>query len=93
MYKIVAKVLANSLKVILTQVIFRTQSAFVTSHLITDNVLIAYELMHYLRQKNEEENNFMSLKLDINNTYERVEWHFLKIFKKKIGLGKEWINR
>lgn len=88
-----AKVLANSLKVILTQVISSTQSAFVTSCLITDNVLIAYELMHYLRQKNEEENNFMSLKLDINKTYDRVEWHFLEIFKKKIGFGKEWINR
>lgn len=49
LYKILSKVIANRLKVILPQIIFKTQSAFVMSHLIIDNVLIVYEILHFLR--------------------------------------------
>ncbi|KAL0433723.1 UNVERIFIED_CONTAM: hypothetical protein Slati_2706600 [Sesamum latifolium] len=53
-----------------------TQSAFVPRHLITDNVLVAYEVNHYLAHKRQGQTGYTSLKLDIkalSNLIQQVE--------------------
>lgn len=41
-YKVISKVLANRIKEVLDYVILELQSTFITSHLITDNIMISF---------------------------------------------------
>lgn len=84
-YKIVSKVLANRLKLFLNDVISETQSVFVPSRLINDNIMIAYEIMHYMKRKTKGKKGWMALKLDMSKAYDRVEWNFLRAMLLKMG--------
>ena len=90
-YKLISKVLANRLKLVLPQIISENQSAFLSERLITDNVLIAFELMHYLDHKKEGKDCYMAIKLDMSKTYDRVEWGFIEQVMVKLGFHDSWI--
>ena len=77
-YKLISKVLANRLKIILPHIISENQSAFLTGRLITDNMLVAFELMHYLEHKNDGKEGVMAIKLDMSKAYDRIEWGFIR---------------
>ena len=49
--RIVSKLLANWLKLILPNVISDSQSVFVPNRLIIDNIIVAFEVLHRMRNK------------------------------------------
>ncbi|KAK5775146.1 hypothetical protein PVK06_043015 [Gossypium arboreum] len=72
-YKILAKVIANRLRGVIDKCIDLAQSAFVPGRLISDNVLLAYQILHTLNQKRPGKKGFMAVKLDMSKAYDRVE--------------------
>lgn len=92
-YKIISKVIANRLKVILLKLISRHHDTSVYGRLMTDNALVAFEIFHGMKQRCDGKQGEMALKLDMSNSYVRVEWSFLERVIIKLGFGESWINK
>ncbi|KAL8097405.1 hypothetical protein AgCh_030509 [Apium graveolens] len=91
LYKIMAKVLANRLKLILPSLISENQSAFVPGRSITNNILVAFEVIHHMQRKKAREEGEIALKLDISKAYDRVDWEFLRGKMRGMGFSQKWI--
>lgn len=92
LYKLVSKVLANRLKKILPEIISPSQSAFVPGRLITNNVLLAYEMTHYLQARRRGREGVAAIKLDMSKAYDRVEWGFLEKIMFQMGFHERWVQ-
>ena len=76
----------------LPEVISDNQSACGPGRLITDNVLIAYEISQYLINKKSGKNGVAAIKADMSKAYDRVEWDFLRAMLTKLGFRTRWID-
>lgn len=72
LYKIVFKILANRLKVVLLKIISCYQYAFMPERLITDNVLVSFEMMHNLKRPSKSKCGSCAIKIDISKVYNMV---------------------
>ncbi|KAA3451486.1 reverse transcriptase [Gossypium australe] len=92
LYKLIAKTIANRMQNIMDTCIDQVQSAFVPGRLISDNILLTYEILHTFRQKRTVKKGYMAVKLDISKAYDRVEWNFIKEVMNKMGFARKWIE-
>ncbi|RVW48620.1 Transposon TX1 uncharacterized 149 kDa protein [Vitis vinifera] len=87
LYKILAKVLANRLKKVVSKVVSSSQNAFVEGRQILDAALIANEAIDSLLKGDEAG---VLCKLDLEKTYDHINWDFLMSVMQKMGFGEKW---
>ena len=90
-YKLMSKVLTNELNKLLPLLVSENQSAFQEGKMITDNILMAFETLHYMKHHQSRKTGFMALKLDMSKAYNRVEWSFLKGLLQKLVFHDRWV--
>ena len=90
-YKVVTKILVNRLKRALPLLISPEQSAFVQGRVITDNVLLAKQVLHSMGSRRERR-SLMALKLDMERAYDEMRWAFIAAVMNKFGFAKKFID-
>ena len=63
-----------------------------TNRLITDNILVAFEVMNHISQKRGGLIGEMVLKLDMNKAYNRVDWGGLEQIMIRTRFHSRWIK-
>lgn len=91
-YKVVVKVLANRIKLILLDIVGPYQRAFVPRRNIIDNFLIGFEVLHYLKRRSQGNCGSAALKLDMSKAYYRLEWPFLRTVLERLGFPSHWVS-
>jgi hypothetical protein len=92
LYKVISKMIALCLKHILHDTISPVQSAFVPGRLITDNILVAYESIHAIKNKKTGKHGYCVVKLDMHKAYDRVEWRFLENMLIRLGFHQNFVE-
>ncbi|GJS12658.1 RNA-directed DNA polymerase, eukaryota [Tanacetum coccineum] len=86
-YKVVTKILANRLSMVISNIVSNTQSAFVSERQILDGPFIINELLHWCKRKNKRA---MFFKVDFAKAYDSVRWDYLIDVLEAFGFGLTW---
>lgn len=72
-YKIISKVLVNRMQCLMESLISPFQNAFIKGRLISDNILMASELMTVIHKARKGKMSWGALKVDMAKAYDRVD--------------------
>jgi len=87
LYKILKKLLANRLRLVISSVISDSQLAFVKNRQILDGILIANEVVDEIRKSQKE---LMLFKVDFEKAYDSVDWGYLDFVMGRISFPAMW---
>nr|GFA28993.1 RNA-directed DNA polymerase, eukaryota [Tanacetum cinerariifolium] len=86
-YKVVTKIMANRLAMVIADIVFDSQSAFVAERQILDGPFILNEVLHWCKRKNKKA---MFFKVDFAKAYDSVRWDYLIDVLEAFGFGPTW---
>jgi len=93
MYKVLAKVLANRLRHVVSSVVSDSQSAFIKGKQILDGILVANEAVDEARRMNKE---LLLFKVDFEKAYDSVDLKYLDSVMANMNFSviwRKWIKK
>lgn len=76
-YKIITKIIANRIKSFIQSIIEPSQASFIANRRASDHAIVVQEIMsHFGKMKGKT--GCMTLKIDLEKTFDRIEWSYIK---------------
>ena len=83
--------IVNKLKHCLPEIIGPMQSSFIPGRHITDNIIVAQEVIHSMRNK-KGKGGLMAIKVDLEKAYDMLRWEFIHETLIDVRLPSDLIN-
>ena len=88
--KIISKLVSNRLSPILPDLISPNQYGFVKGRSISENIMLAQEIIHHIKKPNIRSN--VIIKLDMAKAYDRVSWSYICLVLMKMRFDEVFID-
>jgi hypothetical protein len=88
-YKMISKVIANRLKLVLSRSLSEEQLGFLKGRQILDAIGTTQECLHNIKEKKSKA---LILKLDLKKAYDCINWDFLRMTLLKSGFSFTFTN-
>ncbi|GKA40183.1 RNA-directed DNA polymerase, eukaryota [Tanacetum coccineum] len=86
-YKIIGKILANRLCLVIGDIVSQEQSAFIKGRQIMNGPLILNEVISWCKARKEQ---LLMFKVDFQKAFDSVRWDHLDDILGKFGFGNKW---
>ncbi|XP_021833608.1 uncharacterized protein LOC110773399 [Prunus avium] len=84
-YKVISKILVARLRPCMANLISPNQVSFVPGRQITDNIIVAQEMLHKFKNSKGKK-GFIAWKIDLSKAYDRLNWDFIKNVLWEVGI-------
>ena len=81
-----SEIIVKRLKPILCDKISPMQASYILGTKIHDNIIVVKEIMHTIK-KARRKNAFMAIKIDLEMTYDYLNWNFIQHTLKEFMLS------
>lgn len=88
---LVTKIIVNRLKPLMSKLVSPAQTSFVPGRHMTENILIAQEILHSFHTKRGK-GGYMAIKVDLEKAYDRLSWKYIRSSLLDAGLPLSFIE-
>lgn len=90
-YKIISKIIVDRVRPLLRKWISHNQVSFAPGRHISDNIMIAQELLHKCKNSKGVK-GFMAWKVDLSKAYDKLNWNFIEQVLNEVKLPTNFVK-
>lgn len=64
----------------------------ILGRIITDNIMVAYELLQSMKLNERKKDGMMAINLDLSKACDRKKWPYLQAIMSTMGFTVQWIS-
>ncbi|XP_021769899.1 uncharacterized protein LOC110734162 [Chenopodium quinoa] len=92
LYKCISKYITGRLQLLLPSLVSGFHNAFILGRLLSDNRLLAHEVLPYMNASMARKRFYLALKLDMNKAYDWIRLDFILRALQAFGFPFYWIH-